>query len=228
MECVDYEARWNDYLDDRSAAAPELLAELEEHASLCEACRPLAQRYQTLLHVVSLKIPTPIPSLGFVESCLDAIERDREVVKPRRILAFPRRVAGLAAAALLLIALVAAFRFVGREYGLPGGGVEVVQKSDGNPSISEALATAGTATWDLARESSGSAAKIGREMLNSATLPPNSSSLFLTLSGPEANEVLEGVSERVNAGVRPLSDSAKQAFGFLLDAAEVERTVPPT
>jgi len=229
MECADFEARWNELLDERSASALEMLGELHEHAATCDSCRPLALRYQTLLHIVSVESRPPAPRSDFVERCLEAVARDRAFRISHRPHFAPVRLMSLAAAAVLLLAFLAAFRFAPTAKNPIANAPAVVQPSQTveDPSLSDALANAGSATWDLARESSGSAAKLGREMFKSASLPPDSS-LFLTVSGPSASDVFKGMSDRVNAGVQPLSATAKHAFGFLIGAAEVDATVPPT
>ena len=71
------------------------------------------------------------------------------------------------------------------------------------------------------------AARIGREVLGSASLP--STTLELPEPVSPAVEVLQGVGSRVQAGVRPLSGSARHAFGFLLGpSTEKPENVPPT
>ncbi len=227
MKCSDFEARWNALLDEPHAPSMARMSELNEHAAGCDACRPIALRYQTLLHVLSNLGPAPTPSLDFVDRCLAAVEQDQGIPPSRaRVFTF-RRLVPLAAAAALLLGTFATVRLVTSSRKadpiLVDNGLE---KPAGDTSFSEALALAGNATWDLARESSGSAARIGREVLESASIPPDGS-ISLSVSAPSASDVLEGVSHRVNEGVEPLSNSARHAFGFLLGAAKVD-AVPPT
>jgi hypothetical protein len=100
--------------------------------------------------------------------------------------------------------------------------------------LQRALAEATSATWDLARSASEPAARISRDMLD-ATLQPEE-----VRSGPQlgpaevglaapisivippapgaatASAVLQRVGDHLAAGVRPLSSTARHAFGFLL------------
>ena len=103
--------------------------------------------------------------------------------------------------------------------------------------LSEALADATAATWDLARTTSEPAARLGRQVLESATQvesparagasaadPAGSSypgldSLAAVLpvvpQAPPGSALLQQVGDGLSASVRPLSSTARQAFGFL-------------
>lgn len=107
-----------------------------------------------------------------------------------------------------------------------------------SPSINRALADATSATWDLARSASEPAARLGREVLaddddERASRPGSAAPMtsahraegLASLSvpvpsleplAPDAAAVLQQVGDRLSAGVRPLSSTARQAFGFLL------------
>jgi hypothetical protein len=99
------------------------------------------------------------------------------------------------------------------------------------PLLTEALATAGSATWDLALETSAPAARLGREFLDAATFgvpshaPAPVTELALTLPDPQS-EVFRSVGEQVNARVLPFSGTAQHAFGFLL-GRPVDNVIPP-
>ncbi len=100
-----------------------------------------------------------------------------------------------------------------------------------------ALADATDATWDLARSASEPAARIGRQVFDAATSPertvprsgiavgavPDSvTGLSLDALAPDsaaAAATLQQVGDHLASGVRPLSSTARQAFGFLLGPA---------
>ena len=103
--------------------------------------------------------------------------------------------------------------------------------------LSEALADATAATWDLARTTSEPAARLGRQMLESATqgetparagasgadpagssysgLDSLASVLPVVPQPPPGSALLQQVGDGLSASVRPLSSTARQAFGFL-------------
>jgi hypothetical protein len=102
--------------------------------------------------------------------------------------------------------------------------------------LNTAVAEATAATWDLARSASEPAARISRQVLNAATEAELTSSLpdtdartepvaarssipSLAALAPDtaaAGAMLLQVGDRLAIGVRPLSDTARHAFGFLL------------
>ncbi len=97
-----------------------------------------------------------------------------------------------------------------------------------SPRLNEALASASEATWDLARSASEPAARLSRQFLdaagdldnprqsgNSAAVSVPSLDSF-TPDSASAVETIQQVGDRLASGVRPLSSSARQAFGFLL------------
>ncbi len=107
-----------------------------------------------------------------------------------------------------------------------------------SPSINRALADATSATWDLARSASEPAARLGREVLDAneddgaartaaaattarAQHAEGLASLNVPVPSleplaPDASAVLQQVGDQISAGVRPISSTARQAFGFLL------------
>jgi hypothetical protein len=87
----------------------------------------------------------------------------------------------------------------------------------------ESVADATSATLALARETSAPAARIGREVLSSANL--SSTDWTVSLPSNEAGNVLQSVGSQVEAGVRPLSGTARSAFGFLLPAVAPDAAV---
>ncbi len=113
-------------------------------------------------------------------------------------------------------------------------------------ALNMALAEATAATWDLARSASEPAARISRQVLDAATGPDGSpaqpawvtgsGSGAATVSVPSldslapdaaaAGAMLQQVGDRLTNGVRPLSDTARHAFGFLLGTAPAKPDVP--
>ena len=119
----------------------------------------------------------------------------------------------------------------------------------GDPrALNLALAEATAATWDLARSASEPAARISREVLDAATRPGQSTTGPALNTGPEAGTAMVGVpsldslvpdtaaagamlqqvGDRLTQGVRPLSDTARHAFGFLLGATPTKPDAPLT
>ena len=86
--------------------------------------------------------------------------------------------------------------------------------------LGDSLAEATSATWELAREASAPAARIGRVAWIEAPAP--SPAIGVAPPSPSPG-VLREVGSRVGAGVRPLSGTARNAFGFLLDPVLADR-----
>ena len=103
--------------------------------------------------------------------------------------------------------------------------------------LNTALADATDATWDLARSASEPAARISRQVFDAAISPEGTPAQTRIGSGavPESATVLsldafasdsaaavatlQQVGDHLASGVRPLSSTARQAFGFLLGPA---------
>jgi len=215
MKCQDLERLWNERLDARVRPDAPLDPALEAHASACPECRAVSTRFLLLSQAIA-HLPAAAPPSGFAERCLESV--NGEPIRPGigwgvRL----RRVAvPVAAAACVLVAAVAVLRLSG-----PGQKPVVERAPSSEPeNLSDALAHATSATWELALEASAPAARIGRDVLDSAVERPSGERT--TLVPPAANaasDVLQSVGQRVNEGVRPLSGSAKHAFGFLLGPA---------
>ena len=113
-------------------------------------------------------------------------------------------------------------------------------------ALNTALSEATAATWDLAWSASEPAARISRQVLDAATGPDRSAaqpasitgsaSVVVAVSVPSldslapdtaaAGAMLQQVGDRLTSGVRPLSDTARHAFGFLLGTALAKPEVP--
>jgi hypothetical protein len=98
--------------------------------------------------------------------------------------------------------------------------------------LGDALADATAATWELARTTSEPAARLGREVLDAtgvtqgattASAPDESagpdllplSSMLRVVPNSPAPAFIQELEDRLATSVRPLSSSARQAFGFL-------------
>jgi len=225
MQCLDFERILNEQIDAREDASGEIDRALEAHASVCPACRLTASRYQTLRNVIRVLELAPTPPIDFVDRFFES--REPVAVTRPGVLRFRRAIVPLALAASLLLMACVAWLGSRNTASLPRElpATDLAHKEDPY-SLADALADAGSATWELARETSAPAARVGREVFVSATFSES------TVPAPEAgvinpaSEVLQNVGDRVNAGVRPLSGTARHAFGFLLGAPSEEATRP--
>jgi hypothetical protein len=125
----------------------------------------------------------------------------------------------------------------------PGGGhsASANRASSDGVALNEALAGASEATWNLARSASEPAARISQQFLDSATGPQPHPSVTVpaieSISVPSlgslapnsvaAVAMLQDVGDRLAIGVRPLSTTARHAFGFLLGPAAAKPEVRP-
>ncbi len=218
-------------------------AALREHASGCAACRQLAARYHVLRHALRAWSRTPRPSADLTDRILAAASapagsgwgvrtgRARRPVWPV--------VAALASAAAAAIAMALVLPAVNRwvqrpRPGRPPSDGSIASQIPGAPAFQLALAEATSATWDLARSASEPAARLSRDLLEATLRPANDRSelrpgpdatrgvvpvSFLIPQAPDAttaSAVLQQVGDHLAAGVRPLSSTARQAFGFLI------------
>lgn len=231
MQCLDFERFWNERLDARESVPPALEQALEAHAAVCPACRQVALRYQTLQQVLRTVACPPAPPADLLPRVLQAWDLDR--ISVRRKVRIQRMMGPLALAASLILTAVLGWRWLpGDPRPRPQAPVEPSHRAGKElpPLLTDALATAGSATWNLALESSAPAARIGLEFLDAATLreaAPIPTTPGLALSLPDAqSDVFQSVGERVNAQVLPLSGTARHAFGFLLGAPVDQGTAP--
>jgi hypothetical protein len=126
------------------------------------------------------------------------------------------------------------------------GGADSETVPAGARNLNTAVANATAATWDLARSASEPAARISRQVLNAATEADRESNLptpdvrlepvtsgvsvpSLAALAPDtaaAGAMLQQVGDHLATGVRPLSETARHAFGFLLGPAITKPEVP--
>jgi hypothetical protein len=215
MTCRDSERLWNDLLDSRADPGSEIERALERHAADCPSCRVIAARYQRLRQAILHPGKPPAPSARAVSRTIARLEDISLGSDTRgwRIWA----VAGVAAAAVLAIILV-------------GPGRERPRRVDaGRPGprpLAASLADATSATLGLARAASAPAARVGREVL--AVVPEAAPAPPLPIPDDPAGAIVRKVGDRVQAGVGPLSGSARHAFGFLIPAQAAPRDRPPS
>ncbi len=206
MTCRDYRRTWDEWLDAREGAPADPPLLLEAHEAACAPCRALGARYRPLRRALAALGPPPAPPAGFADR-----------FGPGGVVAVPfarptpaRRLSRFAGAAALLLAGFVAFRMLGHEPGGPRNPVTPPARP-----LGESLAEATSATWELAREASGPAARIGRGAW--VAWPSSTIAGGPPPPGMPASKVLGRVGDRVNAGVRPLSGTARNAFRFLID-----------
>lgn len=222
MDCREFESVWNERLDARGAAGPS--AALDAHAAACPKCRALGARYQTLAQALQTLGPLPAPRAGFADRVLNA------AAAPPVDDLIPFRVwwTRVAAAAVVLASVGLGVRVWTAGRVAPG----VAPGPVGAPTadsedLSRVLTVATMATLDLAREASAPAARVGRQVLVSATLPGPPPALGLPESVSPVSNVWGSVGDRFNAGVGPLGGSARHAFGFLFRSTPEAPAPPP-
>ena len=224
MNCRDTERLWNELLDDPRL---DLDPAIEAHAATCPACARFGQKYRALRRAIGAWDSVPVGSPEFVDR-LRNLPLDRPAARSSAQRSIPV-MAWLSAAAAIVVAVAVGWR-LGRVPAKPE--LEPTIARIAPRSISDAFADATSATLDLAWEASAPAGRVGRSVLDSTALPDADSSLSLPTTVVPTAEILRSVADRVGAGVRPLSSSARQAFGFMIRAAtgdpgEHPSPVPP-
>jgi hypothetical protein len=224
MNCVDFEEQWNEVLDAGMSGPSDLEQRLEEHAVSCPSCRAISTRYQTLRQVLGTLGPPPAPSVESTARLLalmaaSPVQARRRPV--RRLARFAWVPLATAAALLVVVRLGGTSR---REPIAPSETIVAppapVRPVATSRPLDSALAEARTATIELALEVSAPATRIGREVLGDGEwrggLAPAPARPVDDGQAPPPSEVIQSVGERLNASVRPISGSARHAFGFLL------------
>jgi hypothetical protein len=227
MKCRDFERLVHEQLDARAAGSPETARALADHAAACPACSATALRYELLRQAIAAWTQhPPVPPADFVARFpTDWAGPDRAAPAPARsvfALSLPA-FSGLAAAAVLLLGVGLAIRSGGpRKPAPPTRPAAPSARPIDTEALASALAEATSATWDLARSASGPAARVGLQVLDAPALAQSTPPLAMPVAiapEPPATEVLEGVGQRVNDEVGPLSVTARHAFGFLIGAS---------
>jgi hypothetical protein len=259
MNCQEFDRIWNELLDAENvahhgndhpdAAAGASLNTREEaarlHARSCPRCREVGARNETLRRALQswARRPGASPEPELVDRIVAAARRSSQV-RVRLRTAIP-----LAAALAVAASLFLAFGPIQWQAEQPRGGPLAVQAGRTDPGgakppprqteallLSNALADATEATWDLARTTSGPAARLGRQVLEAATQadrrarpitdqdPEDDGESALASipsllrdfpESPPGAALLQDVGDGLAASVRPISATARQAFGFL-------------
>ena len=220
MNCREFDRLWNERLDGqgRGPTLPATARALEVHATNCPACRSLGASYQALAQAIAtLSRTLPVVPEGFTDRVLaaSAAGGPEVVALPSRSL---RRLGLLAAAAVLIVAVGLGLRVWRPSADRPG---PVIARNDpplvDKRDLAEALTDATNATLSLAREASAPAARVGSDVLGDAGFSePRADLTMLSLPRVPTADVFQEVGDRLNAGVGPLSGSARSAFSFLL------------
>ncbi len=222
MNCRDFDRLWNDRLDARGEPSEAEGIALESHAAECPACRALDVRYRTLRHALVAWGPPPVAPEGFADRLLGRLDF-AEARPSSRATVLRAWWIPLALAASLLLAVFLANRRPERGGRAEPGPSPAPDVASASPRpLTDSLAEATSAGWDLARHASAPAARIGRQVFDSATVSLPSATFSRPVRVRPVSGVLQSVEERVNAGVRPLSGSARRAFGFLLGTPPVD------
>ena len=221
MTCRDLDNAWIDRLDARHRLA-ESPTQFDDHLAGCESCRRKAEGFRLLERALDDLDAPAVVSSRFVEHLVSQIER--EFVKVARPLAFqPRTVGYLSGLAALVI--------VGLTLALHGTWTRSEKTSESVDQanlrgLPDAFARATSATWELARETSAPAARLGRIVLDSSPFASAEGALPSRPELPVSGEGIQAVGERVGEGVKPLAGSARKAFDFLLGPVD-EGDAPP-
>jgi len=227
MNCPDFARLRDEKFDARAAMSPGL--DFDAHAATCPSCRSTAVGYHLLGQALA-NWPPPPPASA------ESLARLRLLRVPEARPSWPSRhrkaLTGLASAASILAlawighsAWKGPVRHDGRNLAFaPSPAPRPIPSRP----LDAALADATRATVELALAASGPAARIGREALDFQDFCPSPAGSeeppkAEPLAGP--TRLLEAVGERVNAGVRPISGSARHAFSFLLPPVSAP---PPT
>ena len=221
MNCVDYEELWNELLDARLVGPSELERRLEEHAGSCarvERSRLVTRRFARWSGP-SDRLPAPRPSRpARLLALMDAAQVRARPRPIRRLVRFAWIPLSTAAALLVIVRLGGTTRpepiAPSMTVVTPPTPVAFFRPLD------SALDEGGAGTIELALEASAPAARIGREVLGDRgaggdLAPAPAGPVDDDLATPPS-DLIQSVGERLTASVKPISGSARHAFGFLL------------
>jgi hypothetical protein len=247
VNCRDCERIWNELFENSARSAVDRERALLEHAADCPTCRQRAAGYQALRQAILGWGPPPAAPAALADRILfaarsqaPAVQRGRRVARATLFLGRSRPRITIVAASILAVITAGVITRMTIEVARPRQPVAAtppatqrngLPESPGHPQLNEALASATEATWDLARTASEPAARLSRQFLDAATEADTHEAtaasaavtvpLLHTLAPDSAAAVatIQEVGDRLASGVRPLSSTARRAFGFLLAPA---------
>jgi hypothetical protein len=216
---------------------------LIEHATGCPDCRRKAAGYHALNQSISAWGPPPAPPADLADRILAAARSQQVSARETAYARWPgRRLIRAFAAAGSIMAIIAVGLMTRMSIDRTRNRdrkVTVMPGDSPSPSsdrfearkLNDALASVTEASWDLARSASEPAARLSRQFLNAATEagpeqlqePSGAVSVpSLDAFAPDsaaAVATIQQVGDRLANGVRPLSTTARHAFGFLFGPA---------
>lgn len=223
MNCRDFVPLWQERLD---ALGPDAVArdvQLDAHAAACPACREIYTQFVALRTALRAVAPPAVPA-GFADRALAAFAAEPAVILPLRAPSPWRVTYGRAAAAALVLAAgIASARWLTAPSGPVVADRPVIAAVPGDRPLADSLGDMTSATLHLALETSGPAARVGREVLGSAADPDPTPA---EAAGPSALDDGGEILRRLGDGVRPLSTPARRAFSFLLGPADAPADSP--
>ncbi len=225
MTCLEFEEMLNRLVDGGiwpSDGGAELPEEFSGHRASCERCERTARAFDLLARAIAATPPSR-PSAELAARIERAAARRVKRVWLGRLV--------VAASFLLAVGLSGYWRGRGPILERRDQAPVVPAPARSGDSLGEAIAEAALATWDLARETSDPAARLGSPLFaRPVILEPGPSSVIPSVSGtlsvggfppslsllsPDAagtTGVLEQVGDRLIDGVRPLSNSARNVL----------------
>ena len=229
MTCSDVRRFWDRRLDalepaGRSRPAPDLEPEIAAHLETCARCRAISDGYAALDAAIGALKPSAPPE-RLADRILEAWESERSpasipIRRPRPKVLGIAAVAGVAAA-LLIAVLIGQRTFKSDATTVASRPPEADPPTPKAPPkpFDEAVGEAAEATLAIARRTSEPAARLGRDVLDSAAtlvlaseVPPP-----ISPSGDGAATLaVRTLGDRIGDGVRPLARPTRSAFGFLL------------
>ncbi len=213
MTCEERQRYWNERLDSGVGRSPSFEPEWDAHLDACERCRVVSAGFETLRETIEAW-PSPMPAST---ASIAKLERLGAWYSWRLGRRFRAARAARIAVPLGLAASLAGIAWLDSPEGrTPDRGVHAPPPRPSARPVLVSLREARRATRELTREVSGSAARIGREILDlDATLAAEDDGQPPESRSPAAHpgRATEGPG---HPGGRPIPESARHAFGFLL------------